>query len=299
MMESPFVSVVIPSYNSRACISQCLNKILDQSYPKTRYEVIVVDNGSNDDSPDIIKTFPVKYLSESRQGPAAARNTGIREAQGDYILLIDSDCMAEKDLIRFHVEAHLQFRDIDGTIKVVGGSIGGINKNYWAMCDDFCSWYLNHPKLKPRLEDSYLPTANLSVARAVFEKTGGFDEALRFGEDYMFCQKVTKSGYRIYFEPRAVLYHINRASFKHFMQHAREWAQFAKFTQPQTVSNETITLKNPLLVIFCSTYYFLLRFLQLCHSWLSAKRFTFWLCFPGIVANRLYFGFHILKSRYL
>jgi glycosyltransferase involved in cell wall biosynthesis len=298
-MEKPFVSVVIPSYNSEDYISQCLHQILDQSYPTDQYEVIVVDNASTDRSPEIIKTFPVQYLFEPRQGPAAARNTGIRAAIGDYILFIDTDCMAERDLIRLHMEAHWQLRQRDETIKVVGGGIGGINKSYWALCDDFCSWYQNHPRLRPRLEESYLPTANLSVAREVLETADGFDETFRFGEDYMFCQKVRDAGYRIYFEPRAVVYHINRASFAQFMKHAREWAQLSKYIPPQTLKHQTIALKNPVLTMLCSSYFFMLRFLQLCHSWLSTGRLSFLLGFPGVLANRLYFGFHMAKSRYM
>lgn len=121
----------------------------------------------------------------------------------------------------------------------------------------------------------------------------------RFGEDYMFCKKVRAAGYRIFFEPRAVLYHVNRTSFAGFMKHAREWAQLSKFIPPQTLNKKTIAINNPVLAVLCSSYYFTIRFFQLCGSWLSTGRLTFLLCLPGVVANRLYFGFHMVKSRYM
>lgn len=300
-MNKPYVSVIIPSYNSEDMIYQCLVRILDQSYPKDRYEVIVVDNASTDNSPGIIKTFPVKYVHEPRKGPSAARNTGIRQAEGEYLLFIDSDCVAEKNLIENHIQAHNEWREKDPAVKVVGGGIRGINKNYWAMCDDFCSWYHNHPELAPRLEDHHLPTANLSVDRRIFEKVGFFDETLRYGEDLIFCRNVIQNGYKIFFDPKAVLYHINRTSFGYFMKHAREWAQIGKYTEPENHKNKVIAIKIPVLVIFyniiCYFSQFLKTFFELVVSWLPKGGFALVLCLPVIFINRVYFGYHVIKSR--
>lgn len=300
-MNTPFVSVIIPSYNSEALISQCLEKILDQSYPQDHYEVIVVDNASTDKSPAIIKTFPVKYLHESRKGPSAARNAGIRQARGEYLLFIDSDCIAEKNLIRNHILAHLKWREKDPAVRVVGGGIRGINKNYWALCDNFCSWYQNHPDLEPRIEARHLPTANLSVDRRILEKVGCFDEALRYGEDLMFCQKVIESGYKIFFEPQAFLYHVNRTSFKHFMKHAREWAQIGKYTEPESHKNKTAAINESVWLTISKVLYYIKQFFtiffELAGSWLPSGGFAFIFCLPVIFINRVYFGYHVIKSR--
>lgn len=300
-MNKPYVSVIIPSFNSEDMISQCLEKILDQSYPKERYEVIVVDNASTDNSPAIIKTFPVKYLYEPQKGPSAARNAGISQAKGEYLLFIDSDCLAEKDLIENHILAHIRWKEKDPAVKVVGGGIRGINKNYWAMCDNFCSWYQNHPGLAPRLEDGHLPTANLSVDRGIFKEAGFFDETLLYGEDLMFCRKVIQRGYKIFFEPKAVIAHINRTSFRNFMKHAKEWAQIGKYTEPDNHKKMYLTIKNPALMVLYKTFYyfrqFFIIFYELIASWFPKDGFALVLCLPMIFINRVYFGYHIIKSR--
>jgi len=290
--------VIIPSYNSEILIGQCLERILNQTYPHECYEVLVVDNAATDNSAEIIKRFPVEYLYEAKPGPAAARNKGIREAKGDYLLFIDTDCLAERGLIEQHILTHLSFQKSDPLVKVVGGGIDGINRNYWAWCDHFCSWYLNHPKLAPRFEARHLPTANLSIERKILEKAGFFDEKMRFGEDSVFCKQVREHGYKLFFEPKARLSHINRTSFKYFMAHAREWARIGAYTPQETPHNQPIKIKSPVFEIIYSAYYFVYRFWELAYSWIASGELRFFLCLPGIILNKLYFGFWLLKSRY-
>ncbi len=95
-------SIVIPVYNAEKYISRTLQSIQDQTY--TDFEVIMVDDGSTDDSPDICETFVdkdsrFKLIRKKNAGVSAARNTGIKEAEGDYILFIDSDDWIEKDTL--------------------------------------------------------------------------------------------------------------------------------------------------------------------------------------------------------
>lgn len=296
-MKTPFVSVIIPSYNSEAVIAQCLEKILEQSYPRNCYEVIVVDNASTDASAAIIKSFPVKYWYEARPGPAAARNSALKQARGEYILFIDADCLASRDLIANHIQAHRALKLKDPAVKVIGGGIGGINRNYWAWCDHYCSWYLNHPKLKPRFEEHHLPTANLSVNCSGFETRDWFDETMRYGEDSMFCKQAIQKGWKLYFAPEAMLYHINRTSWQGLMAHAKEWAQIGGYTA-QKPPFKRVAGRNPLFLLLCNLVYFLIQFIKLCYSWIAVGDLRFWWCFPVIVCNKIYFGFHMLKARY-
>ena len=87
------VSVIVPAYNAQKTIGQCIDALLAQTYPRESYEVIVVDDGSTDGTADVVKAYPVKYLYQRNQGPATARNIGVREAQGEIILFTDSDCV--------------------------------------------------------------------------------------------------------------------------------------------------------------------------------------------------------------
>jgi glycosyltransferase involved in cell wall biosynthesis len=82
--SSPFISVVVPVYNGDRIIGNCVESLLNQSYPKDNYEIIVVDNGSTDNTRAIIKKYPVKMLIEdSIKSSYAARNKGIKHAKGE------------------------------------------------------------------------------------------------------------------------------------------------------------------------------------------------------------------------
>jgi len=93
------VSVIVPAYNARKTISQCIEALLSQKYPRENYEVIVIDDGSADGTADAVKAYPVKYMYQRNQGPATARNAGVREAQGEIILFTDSDCVPSEPVI--------------------------------------------------------------------------------------------------------------------------------------------------------------------------------------------------------
>lgn len=92
------------------------------------------------------------------------------------------------------------------------------------MCDDLISWFRYHPQLTERFEYFYFPTANISVRSEVFTSIGAFDENMRYGEDVALCLKAQHKGYKLYFKPKAKVYHINRISFKDIFKHINEWA---------------------------------------------------------------------------
>ena len=96
--EYPFLSVIIPVYNDNAGLKKLLPTLMQQSYPQDKYEVIVVDNGFNQDVTEVTKGFEVKLLTENDiQSSYAARNKGIQQAVGEVFVFIDSDCRAVED----------------------------------------------------------------------------------------------------------------------------------------------------------------------------------------------------------
>src|SRR3972149_10647300 len=104
------ISVIVPAYNAGKTIGQALSAITNQSYPAELYEIIVVDDGSTDDTVEEIKKFPVKYIWQKNSGPATARNRGVTYANGDTILFTDSDCMPDVNWISEMVKP---FKDIN------------------------------------------------------------------------------------------------------------------------------------------------------------------------------------------
>ena len=92
-------SIIIPNYNKGDYIKECLDSIFNQDIEKDKYEVIVIDDGSTDNSVNIIKQFPVKFFQTNRKGAGGARNVGIDNATGEYILFLDSDDFIANDKV--------------------------------------------------------------------------------------------------------------------------------------------------------------------------------------------------------
>lgn len=290
----PLVSLIIPVYNAEKFIGRCLEKLMNQYYPKENLEIIVVDNASTDNSASIIKSFNVKYSFCPKKGPSSARNQGINEANGEYLLFIDSDCLADRFLVFNHIQMHLKLEQSYPLIKVVGGGISGFNANFWAVCDDLCSWYLYHPALKPKVVATYHPTANLSIAKIIINEIGMFDEEHLIAEDVLFCNKLITKGYLIYFEPKAKVQHINRTSFKSFLMHAKQWAQCDQMLKRMD-EQKGLSIQSKVLVLLKYLNYYFWKIAKIIYYCLKSGRLYVIFFIPFIIVNKTYFGYHKLK----
>lgn len=94
----PKFSIIVPVYNVEKYIKRCLDSIFEQSYDD--YEVIVVNDGTPDNSMDIVKKYNVKIINQKNKGLSEARNIGVKKAKGEYIIFVDSDDYIEKDLLK-------------------------------------------------------------------------------------------------------------------------------------------------------------------------------------------------------
>ena len=92
----PKISIIVPVYNVENYIKKCLDSIFDQTYKD--YEVIVVNDGTKDNSMNIVNNYKVKIVTQKNQGLSAARNHGVEKAKGEYLIFLDSDDYLDKDL---------------------------------------------------------------------------------------------------------------------------------------------------------------------------------------------------------
>jgi glycosyltransferase involved in cell wall biosynthesis len=209
-------SVIVPSYNSSRTIRSCLESLLAQRADD--FEIVVVDDASTDGSLAIVRGYSrVKVVSLDRnRGPAAARNAGVGKSSGEVLIFLDSDCFVSD--VNW-IARHLERLQRGSPNNIVGGSISANGPGVIAGAFAYNHWYSCHPRL-PVLPWGvrHLVSTNLSVSRNVFEDLGGFDEALRAGEDVEFCARALRHGYALDYCNEIVVQHKNRTSFREFVR---------------------------------------------------------------------------------
>lgn len=203
--EYPFVSVVVVVLNMESTIHGCLSSLKSLSYPKEKYEIIVVDGGSTDKTPTICREFGLRYVIEKKRGRGLARNIGIKNAKGEIVAFIDADCMACRDWLSLHVASHS-----DSTIGAVTGAV--VNPYLSSSSKPaILLHYENFAEFDASLGKRYTyhaPTCNTSFRKCVLETVGFFDENLDAYEDFVLSKKITSAGYRILFDPKAKAMHF-------------------------------------------------------------------------------------------
>lgn len=210
----PKVSVVIPTYNLKNILLECLKSVLSQNY--NNLEVIVVDNGSTDGTSEVVtRKFPkVKLIRNQKNlGVTGGANAGLREATGDYIWLVDHDNILEFNMLSEMVK----LAESDPKIGVVVPKI-----YYWE--DKSLIWaagtgmnLLTGENIfrggkdvgqYDRIEEVDIAPANFLVKKEVIEKVGLYDDVFFVSyEDADFSFRVRKAGYKIVYTPKAVCYH--------------------------------------------------------------------------------------------
>lgn len=191
------ISLIIPSLNA-ATLARALNALKEQTRPPD--EIIVVGR----DEAGVLAAFPQIIFVDSGVPVCAARarNLGMERAQGDVFLFLDADCIPAPDWVAIHAQ-----RQEQGQL-VVGGGVALQGSNYWAQSDNISMFHEFVPQ-HPAGYRAFLPTLNLSVRRSAVEQVGGLDESFpgAAAEDTDWTIRLRQSGYRLYFEPGAIVHH--------------------------------------------------------------------------------------------
>jgi glycosyltransferase involved in cell wall biosynthesis len=200
------VSIVVPVLNGARTISACIDALLEQDYDKSLYEIIVVDNGSTDDTRLLVSRYPVTLLrEESIRTSYAARNRGAAQARGEIVAFIDSDCVAARDWLR---ELVAPFRN--DRCGAAAGTIGDATPG--TLCEEFSARI--QPFARPtRGNLRTLLTANVAIRREVLETLGGFDAQLPTGGDVDLGWRIQRGlGLELLDAPDAEVRHVHRST---------------------------------------------------------------------------------------
>jgi len=199
----PFISVVVPAYNASCAIGNCLAALHAQSYPGELFEVIVVDDGSSDNTAEIAKSMGAKVLVQPNQGAAAARNLGAKAARGELILFTDSDCEPQEDWIERMVEPF--------TGSQIIGAKGFYQTRQRGSVARFVQveYEVKYDMLKKERYIDFVDTYSAAYRRDIFLKVGGFDPVYTTAsaEDVELSYRLALQGYKMVSVSHAFVFH--------------------------------------------------------------------------------------------
>ncbi|MGB3653466.1 MAG: glycosyltransferase family A protein [Rivularia sp. (in: cyanobacteria)] len=208
----PFVTVMIPVYNDSQRLKLCLEALENQTHSKELYEVIVIDNASQDNIKSVVSNFSqAKYTYESQPGSYVARNHGISVAKGEILAFTDSDCIPALDWIEKGVASLLSTPNCG----LVAGRIDLFfqNPDKPTGVELYEKIELNFEQEKYVREKHFGVTANLFTFKHVIEKVGDFNAALKSGGDREWGKRVFAAGYKQVYADNACIKHPARHSF--------------------------------------------------------------------------------------
>lgn len=225
--SSPFLSVIIPTYNRSSVLLKCLSALLDQTVPGTEYEILVVDDGSSDRTVDIVEEVrvaaPVEVycLRQNHKGPAAARNSAIRNAQGDVLLFIGDDILASPTLLTEHAQWHRTHpEDNVAVLGYVTWSSEILLTPFMRFLSEHSDMQFAYGIIQDEKDISYqhFYTSNISLKRTFLLANGLFDEDFPDAgqEDIELGYRLERKGLRIVFNRKAVGYHLHPMDLESF-----------------------------------------------------------------------------------
>jgi len=215
--KGPKISVIIPTYNEEKVIGACLISLSHQTFKD--FEIIVVDDGSTDDSKRIVRNLEsqisnLESFTQNHKGPGEARNLGARKARGQIVVFVDADMTFDNDFITKLVQPI-----IDGTSKGTFSKDEYVSNwdNVWSRC-----WNINQGwEEKRRHPRNYPDTQRVfrAILRSEFDRVGGFATGGHYTDDYLS----ERLGYEADVVRGAKFYHANSDTLKEIFSQAK-WA---------------------------------------------------------------------------
>ena len=283
------VSVIIPARDEARTIAGLIRSVLEQAPPGWVVEVVLVDDGSTDDTVAVARGAGARVLELGQRpgggNPAVARNRGALAATGDPLVFLDADCLPAKDWLRHLLAGH------DAGAAVVGGALDlprGLSP--MARCDYYCGWYHVHSRRAAGVVPNH-PPGNLSVRRAEFGRTPGFTEQQPVAyahEELAWQAEIRRRGGRIVFDPQAIVHHFNRPGFRNLLRRNYRWGYSAiESKAPTGAARLAGVYRYPALLVAASLPLALGTTAYIAWCWIRAGVLEPVLMLPAVLAARL------------
>jgi glycosyltransferase involved in cell wall biosynthesis len=242
------VSIIIPAYNAVNTLPICLKSIIRQNYPSRDLEVLIINDGSTDGTPEIIQqlTLPGNiqlYTHQKNRGLAAARNTGIRHARGDVLIFLDADMEIPPDFIQEHLTFH-QRKQVIGVLSAIAPAPDCVYDKYQRYLHEGRRGALKYPASEPLPHHVFLFGCT-SIKKSALGSVGLFDENITHygGEDTEYAYRLWQAFPRgLFYAPTIRIVHHHYHSIG---QALRNFESFGKNVVPYLI-NKNIELGGSL-----------------------------------------------------
>lgn len=236
------ISVIIPTYNSEKIVAETLKSVLSSAFPKNQFEVIVIDDGSKDNTVKTLKQFKkIRVFARKHAGPAVERNFGARVAKGDIILFTDSDCIVPKDLLK-RVSDDFRKYDVAG----VGGVYKTLNND--KSIARYVGYEIGYRHEEEKRFTDFLGTYCCAYKKNIFLEFGGFEEKFltSSGEDPELSFRISRK-YKLLFDKKLFVWHPHPDSLKKYLrnQYWRAYWRVLMYKKfPKKILGESYTGKE-------------------------------------------------------
>jgi glycosyltransferase involved in cell wall biosynthesis len=227
-MKQPFLfSVIIPSYNRPKQLTACLESLTQLDYPRDRFEVIVVDDGSDSPLETVVAPFKdslnLRLIRQNNAGPAAARNHAAQQASGRYLAFTDDDCKPAADWLQVLEHCFMTTPD-----RIVGGQTQNAlpNNAYSTISQSIVSVvYAHYNAIADQAR--FFASNNMVVPADRFRELGGFDQSFTTSEDRELCDRWLHQGYQMTYAPEVIIYHAHPMTLRSFWKQHFSYGQGA------------------------------------------------------------------------
>ncbi len=285
------ISIIIPNYQGAGTLANCLSAAFASHYQN--FEVVVVDDASEDNSVEIIKGFPCKRVQMEQHGGAArARNIGAANSNGELLFFTDADCLLQKKTLSI-VNQSMALAEPN---TIIGGSYTRLpfDKRFFSL---FQSVFVNYSETRHEQNPDYLATHALAIDAQSFRKSGGFNERfLPILEDVEFSHRLRKAEYRLLMNPAIQVQHIFNFSLYRSLRNAIRksmyWTVYSLKNNDLLADSGTASISLKTNVVS----WFLIALLLL--VFVLTGYYTFMMFIPLLLAINLFVNKGLLRAFY-